>query len=201
MMTEKDFFDFAYDEYNAESALANSLLQRAAILLPTFVVVAGASISMGSMESVRQLRDRWDCLIANLALFLVLISLIIGIIFMFLSGLPRDYPKLGKLFFWWKWREDYRIILANDDPQDHERNANALSEATLVQILTNVVDAQTTAAYLNQKRMSALHKSIWSLAIAIAFLLIQGALTLAVELDTASCSAIVSGTRTMQCDP
>lgn len=173
-MNDKDFFDFAYEEYKAELQLAYSMPQRVGILLTAQVVIGGAAASLSRIDLVPRFTERWDILGLHVASILVMGCLMVSVGFLFTSALPRDYPKLNKLFFWCHWRDQYRIILSDDDPNDGERNRNALSEATLAALLQKMSNAQSTAAYVNQKRLSAFHKSMYWMAVAVLALIVEG---------------------------
>ena len=173
-MDDKEFFDFAYEEYKAELALAYSLHQRAGILLTAIVIVGGAAAAIARIELLGQTAPQWRVLCLHLATLFVVASLIAGVVFLFVTTLPRDYPKLGKAFFWCQWRQRYRAMLVDDDPDDDQRNQSALASATLEAILQQVADAQTTAAWMNQKRLRSFYNGVCCLSVAVIGLGIEG---------------------------
>ena len=175
-MNEKEFFDFVYDEYKAELALAFSLQQRIGVLITAAVIIGGASVSISRIELLTHIFASLEIVLIQITTFLVVLFLVAGIICLFLAAIPRDYPKLGKTYFWSRWRKDYWKILVEDDSEDEERNRRALNESTLDAILKSIAEAQTTAAYLNQKRLRAFHWATCCMTLAVGSLMLQGIL-------------------------
>jgi len=182
-MTEKDYFDFAYEEYKSELQMAYSLPQRVGILLTAEVVIGGAAAALIRIDLLPRFSERWDILGLHVVSVLVMGCLLVSVGFLFTSALPRDYPKLNKLFFWSRWREEYQRLLSEDDPDAHDRNRDALAEATLGALLDKLSDAQSTAAYANQKRLAAFHKSVFWMAVAAIGLIMQGFVALVLKMN------------------
>lgn len=177
MHVDREYFEIVYDEYKSELAASDSLYQRATVLITGLVIIGGASASMGRLDLLRFPPDRWELLVAQVAVCLVAIAAIVATVQVFIAIWPRSYPKLTKLFFWSRWRERYWNELTADDPSDEERNRQALSDATIESITERLVDAQAWAAYYNQKRLLALQRGIlWAGFAFVAVILQAGCL-------------------------
>lgn len=172
-LSENDFFDLAYAEYTAELQLAYSLPQRVAFAMTAEVVVAGAAATIARIDLIHMTLENWRVFVLHLATFFVMASLLGATAFAIRSIWPRDYPKLGKLFFWAQWRSRYRATLESDSPNDVERNQRVLAAETLNAILGSITDAQSQGAFLNQLRLAAFERCVFCLALAVVCVAIQ----------------------------
>ena len=181
-MDDKQFFEFAYDEYKADLALALSLYQRAGILLTAEVVLGGAAASLCRLDLLPRWSERTDILLMQVASAAVILCLMAGVTFLFAAAWPRDYPKLTKIVFWRQWRKEYWSTLVEDDSKAEERNREALANATLEALVDRLADAQGVAAYTNQRRLQAFRWGTCCLALAVVALCVQSGFALLLKL-------------------
>ena len=181
-MTDKEFFAFAYDEYKADLALANTLYQRAGILLTAQVILGGAAVSLIRIDLLQQCLDHLDVFLLQISSATLVLCLLACITSLIASAFPRDYPKLNKVFFWQQWREQYWATLVADDPNDEPRNRRCLATATREALLSMLAEAQGMTAYINQRRLRAFQWGVRFLALAVAALVVQSIFALVLKL-------------------
>lgn len=174
-MTEKEFFEFALDEYKADLALANSLYQRSTLMVPALVVVAGAAYTLRRIDLIGQTFEQLPVCLLQLGFAAGTVCVVVSTVCLFAAAMPRTYPKLTKPFFWNHWRQLYWGMLVENAPQEEERNLSCLADATRVAMLERVLESQGMVSYINQKRQRAFQRAVLFLMTAVAALGVQAA--------------------------
>jgi hypothetical protein len=91
-MNDKDFFDFAHGQYQADFDLSTALYPRAGIILTAQVVLGGAILSLGRHDLFRRLFERVDVFLYYVFAGVAVVFLILAVSKLIQTLFPREYP-------------------------------------------------------------------------------------------------------------
>jgi hypothetical protein len=166
-MTDKEFFDFCYDQYKLELDQAETLYQRSGILLTGQAILGGIIVAMSRADLVPCLFFRINVLLYYLIMMTAFVCLFAGVGFLIATVYPRDYYRLASVSKWKSWREEYKAKLIADDPDANERNKSALEEQTGISLLNLLAEAHATNVTINQRRLRFFQRGVFFTALVV----------------------------------
>jgi hypothetical protein len=181
-MTDKEFFDFCYEQYRRELDQADLLYQRGAVILPIQTFLAGAVVYLTRTDLWKSTFLRLDVFLYYLAALVGLFLLVDAMGHLVAAILPRNYERVASTTQWRDWREGYRSQLAKYDANDDAGNQQALQEQTAAQLLDAVVIAEDANSRLNETRMRFFRAGVLRTALSLVVIVVQAVLYFAIRL-------------------
>lgn len=162
----RDFYGLCYDQYKQEMAEADSLYQKAGVMLGVIPLLGAVMVAIGRVDIVSLCLARVDAFIFCLAFLIAAAALVASVVFLFKCVCPRKYKTLASMDVWQKWREDYQHWLDEQDAESKE--AGSLDDAMFQNICPKLAEAQPINAKINEDRRQAFKRSVQLAAIALA---------------------------------
>jgi len=145
----RDFYELCYDQYKQEMAEADSLYQKAGVMLGVIPLLGAVMVAIGRVDIVSLCLVRVDAFIFCLAFLIAAAALVVSVVFLFKCVCPRQYKTLASMDVWQKWREDYQHWLDEQDAESKE--TGALDDAMFQNICPKLAEAR----YVEDLRTSA----------------------------------------------
>ena len=167
----RDFYELCYDQYKQEMNEADSLYQRASVMLAVIPLLGAIMVKLSRFDILDRCFIRVDAFLFYLAFVVATIALAVSTVFLFLYVYPRRYKTLASMDVWEKWREDYQKYL--DAQKDGAGGSISLDEAMFRNICPRLAEAQPINAEINEKRRKAFKRSVLWAAIGLAAVGVQ----------------------------
>lgn len=163
----RDFYELCYDQYKNEMAEAESLYQKAGIMLIVIPLIGSLMAALGRLDLLNHLFTRIDVFIFYLSFTVATSALAVSTFFVFLFVCPRsDYKTLASMDVWQNWRKEYKEFLEKQK-QTHKSD-DAIDVAMFENICPRLAEAQPTNSKINEKRRKNFQRSVKTAAVAMA---------------------------------
>ncbi len=180
----RDFYELCYNQYKQEHADADSLYQKAGILLLVFPLLVTIMVKIGRQDIIRLVFIRIDVFFFYLAIVAGCLTVVGGVAFLFWSIYPRSkYKNIASMDHWLKWRQDYLKWLKDKKEKTESENEDATDLALFENINPLLAEAQSANSTLNEKRRKAFQRSVLMAAIALIFVGVQAVFYLILKLQ------------------
>jgi hypothetical protein len=156
-MDDRRFFDFVYDQYKAELALADTIPQRVASTLQMVVLLMGATIAVADLARFKAPFRDAGTLFYVAGTVATILLLLASLRCLTKAALAVEYPRLDSMRKWLDWRRNYAASRVPSNDTDAE--TKAIDSATGGSIADRLADAHDVAASLNAARFRALHQA------------------------------------------
>ncbi len=164
------FYHLCYDQYKLELQEADKLYQKGIIMLLVLPILGTVVARLGRIDLIGEMFVRVDVFLYYLFLCSAFFFFVVSVVYTVLCVCPRsDYKRLGAIIKWKKWREDYEKYLS--DKPDSEKSVD---DAMVEKICSNLAEAQTVNAPLNEKRRRHFKKSVQTVALGLISVLSAG---------------------------
>lgn len=189
-MTDDEFRAFCYDQYKLSLSQNDELYRRAGLLLTALTVLGGATMALFDRHLLPDLLNTvrplyWLTLRLYLA-FLALagVALVVSVIVLILTLLPRRYFEIAPLKAWLGWRDEYRQQLGSVDSLQPDHRSAAVAQATHDAVVRMLSEAQGNNSRLNSVRLRWFRRSVWFTIVLAASLTLSALARLVLILGT-----------------
>jgi hypothetical protein len=162
----KDFYDLCYDQYRQEMNEADTLYQKAGVMLVALPVLAGAIVYVGRIDLINLALTRVDSFLYHAAAVVGMLAIGVSVVHLFLCIYPKQYKTLASMNVWHAWREEYQAYLKSKKKDAKDDPTEPLDEATIKELCSRLVEAQPANAQINEKRRIHFQKSVLMAGIA-----------------------------------
>src|SRR5262245_7394100 len=107
-MNDSEFQSFCYDEYKRSLSSRDNIYGRYPLALTAIVVLATATITLGTNRYFPHLFVRFDVTLYYLGIGASLIAMTCATALLLVSIFPKDYEHLDSPLSFHNWRESYR---------------------------------------------------------------------------------------------
>jgi len=167
-MTDKEFFDFCYNQYRAEIQGLESIYRRGAFLLTSQAVLGGMAYSLSGVGYVWQVFSSIDAFLYYATTVAAWVLVGLSVSYMLMALMPRGYPDLEVMPEWVKWRE--RMIAHLQSVPEGQKDVGRLFGPVVVRM----AGVQQACALKNEIRRQKIRKAIIYAALAMACIAGQG---------------------------
>ncbi len=164
----KIFYELCYDQYKQEMKDADTLYQRAGVMLVVLPLLGTATLALGRIDILKLCFTRVDTFLYCSTLLVAMLGVASSAVFLFLCVYPRKYQTLASMKAWHKWQEDYREYLNKSGEAAASCEGDEPETATMKHLCRKLVDAQPINAAINEERRKAFKYSVLAAAIAFA---------------------------------
>lgn len=179
----RDFYQLCYGQYQQEMKEAETLYQRAGVMLVALPLLSTATVAIGRIDILKLCFMRVDAFLYYFAFVVIALSIASSFVFLFLCVYPRKYETLATMDVWHKWRDDYQKHLSDAKGSKAAGDADELDTATIDNLCSKLVEAQPINAQINEKRRKAFQKSVLTAAIALAGIGLQALMYLILKIQ------------------
>ncbi|MCX5653025.1 MAG: hypothetical protein NTY65_00010 [Planctomycetota bacterium] len=167
-MTNKEFFDFCYNQYRLEIEHGESVYRRGAFLLTSQAILGAMAYSLASCKYVNELFTRIDVFNYYACTSGALALVAISVIYMLKAVMPRPYPDIETMPEWVRWREKMLCHIASQ-PEDQKD-----TDSLFPQVIVRMAEAQKGWALKNEPRRQNIRSAILYASLALACIAGQG---------------------------
>ncbi|NQT12185.1 MAG: hypothetical protein HQ582_05530 [Planctomycetes bacterium] len=177
----RDFYELCYDQYKHEMDEAQSLYQKAQLMIIVIPLLGAITVRLGRLDILDLCFVRVDAFLFYLAVVVSFAALVATVVFLFRCVCPRDYATLATMNVWQKWREDYQVY--REDPRNNDSDSQSLDMAMFQRICPRLAEAQPLNAEINEKRRKSFKRSIQMSAVTLAAIGVEAFFALMLELQ------------------
>lgn len=179
----RDFYQLCYDQYQQEMKEAETLYQRAGVMLVALPLLSTATVALGRIDILKLCFTRVDTFLYYLASVVAILSIAGGVVFLLLSVYPRKYETLATMDVWQKWRDGYQKYLSESKGSEVSSDTGELDMAMVNNLCSKLVEAQPINAQINEKRRKSFQKSVLMAAVALATIGLQALMYLILKIQ------------------
>jgi hypothetical protein len=174
----REFYDLCYDQYKLELEQAESLYQRAGVMLVALPALGAVAVTIGRIDILAKCFTRVDICLYYLGTATGLVTLAVSTIFLFLCVYPRQYKSVAGMDTWLGWREQYQDYLKKLQSGEKSQEAPPMDAAMIENMCPRLAEAQATNAGINEKRRKYFQRSVFWAALCLAAIGLQSVFAL-----------------------
>ena len=180
----RNFYELCYDQYKLEMAEANSLYQKAGVMLVVLSLLGTIIVSLGRIDLVDLCFKRIDVFLFYFASVVAITLLSLSVIYLIQLSYPRsEYKTLKSMDAWQNWRSQYFDYEKDSKTEGADAEVASVDDEMFKQLCSRMAEAQAINSVINEKRRKKFQMSIKLSVISLLAIAIQALFGLILNLQ------------------